>query len=398
VSQAAAKVGNTVRTTAQSVGNTVRTAATAAVSTVQTVADRAAESLSNTARNVVVSALTAAHEAVTAATPIAQRIVAAPFVAAHDFVRAATPVSQAIVADALNAISRTVDHTSRHARMSLGWDELPPGMSRWDAAAETVFGLGDLATLGSLSDIRYGAQEGDYLRMGLGVIGVLPLGGLSRPGTALTSRLGMRALDGADDLLRVGRAMQVAGSHADEAARVMSAVDFGAAYVDEATGLARRQLFHNPSLSFSDSLPRGVLGATDRLGNMTISGLLPPHERALTIYHESVHSFFSARLSILQGPRGALIESVYGKSQLFRYAEEALAESYAQVMVNGLRGLPRGLVFPLTNDYGLSVPRILGEAILGAGGTGAVLYGAHEAATEVIGQVQGNSNHDDESD
>lgn len=43
--------------------------------------------------------------------------------------------------------------------------------------------------------------------------------------------------------------------------------------------------------------------------------------------------------------------AAYQKSDLCRYLEEALAESYAQVKVNGLRGLPEGLAFPIRNGH-----------------------------------------------
>lgn len=36
---------------------------------------------------------------------------------------------------------------------------------------------------------------------------------------------------------------------------------------------------------------------------------------------------------------------------MLRYLEEALAESYAQLRVNGIRGLPVGIRFPIANGY-----------------------------------------------
>lgn len=66
----------------------------------------------------------------------------------------------------------------------------------------------------------------------------------------------------------------------------------------------------------------------------------------------------------------------YAKSELCRYLEEALAESYAQVKVNGLRALPDGLAFPMRNGY-VTLGRVAGEGAIGTIAYGGVLYTVH---------------------
>lgn len=43
--------------------------------------------------------------------------------------------------------------------------------------------------------------------------------------------------------------------------------------------------------------------------------------------------------------------AAYENSALCRYLEEAHAETYAQVKVNGLSALPEGLSFPVAEEY-----------------------------------------------
>ena len=68
--------------------------------------------------------------------------------------------------------------------------------------------------------------------------------------------------------------------------------------------------------------------------------------------------------------------TAYAKSGLCRYLEEALAESYAQVKVNGVRGLPDGLAFPIRNGY-VSLARVATEGAIGTVSYGGVLYVVH---------------------
>jgi len=56
--------------------------------------------------------------------------------------------------------------------------------------------------------------------------------------------------------------------------------------------------------------------------------------------------------------------TAYEHSALCKYLEEALAESYAQVKVNGIRALPTGLRFPITNGY-VKIGDLAGEVAIG---------------------------------
>ena len=57
--------------------------------------------------------------------------------------------------------------------------------------------------------------------------------------------------------------------------------------------------------------------------------------------------------------------TAYQKSSFLKYLEEALAESYAQMRVNGLKGLPAGIRFPIANGY-VTLRAVLTEAAAGA--------------------------------
>lgn len=56
--------------------------------------------------------------------------------------------------------------------------------------------------------------------------------------------------------------------------------------------------------------------------------------------------------------------------------EEALAETYAQVKVNGVRALPDGLAFPIRNGY-VNFGRVAGEGAIGTIAYGGVLCAVH---------------------
>jgi hypothetical protein len=99
-------------------------------------------------------------------------------------------------------------------------------------------------------------------------------------------------------------------------------------------------------VSYDPTLPAGE-GATDKLGNITVS----PHGSLLdqlqALYHEQVHRFFTPR-GPLQGVRAEINMWAYDHSHLLQYVEEAIAESVAQLRTGG--SLHTGLLFPL-NGY-----------------------------------------------
>jgi hypothetical protein len=72
---------------------------------------------------------------------------------------------------------------------------------------------------------------------------------------------------------------------------------------------------------------------------------------ALVVLHERVHQFLAPKLYLLREYRVGSNAASYVRSSLWRYIEEALAETIAQVGVNGFRQLLSGIRFPVSNGY-----------------------------------------------
>jgi RHS repeat-associated protein len=106
----------------------------------------------------------------------------------------------------------------------------------------------------------------------------------------------------------------------------------------------------------------GALGSTDKFGNITIREGLSEQDFIETLRHETVHSILSPSNEALANARMYL----YQNSQLWRFAEEAAAETY------GTGSLIRGLTFPFASaGYGLSFLGVGAEgAAVGAAGYG----------------------------
>ena len=135
------------------------------------------------------------------------------------------------------------------------------------------------------------------------------------------------------------------------------------------------RMFYKPSLSESPLLPTGH-GSTDIYGNVVYSSLGTAVDRVLVREHELVHSALSPKFAILRTMRAELGMAAYNNSSLLRYVEEALAESYAQVKVNGVSALPIGMRFPIENGY-VEIRDVVTEAALGTVIIGGVTYGAY---------------------
>ncbi|HLK40618.1 MAG TPA: hypothetical protein VKU41_27890 [Polyangiaceae bacterium] len=103
----------------------------------------------------------------------------------------------------------------------------------------------------------------------------------------------------------------------------------------------------NPILP-DPSLPAGE-GVTDWWGNVRFSTQGSATEQQLVRIHELVHRFLTPKMGPLRGFRVRLRASRYYRSALFKYLEEALAETIAQLRVNGLSGLIEGLRYPVKN-------------------------------------------------
>lgn len=106
-----------------------------------------------------------------------------------------------------------------------------------------------------------------------------------------------------------------------------------------------------------------TLGYTMPNGNVFLQPGLSRAEQLSTLRHESVHSFFSPRGS---GPVSTFRQNLgqwgYDNSQLLRFTEEAIAETY------GSGSLLQGLRHPFVNGY-VSPGGVLleGGGLIGAG-------------------------------
>lgn len=64
-----------------------------------------------------------------------------------------------------------------------------------------------------------------------------------------------------------------------------------------------------------------------------------------------MHRALTPKLNILRSFRVEARAASYVHSSLRKYLEEALAESFAQVAIHGVRGLLTGIAFPVRNGY-----------------------------------------------
>jgi hypothetical protein len=94
---------------------------------------------------------------------------------------------------------------------------------------------------------------------------------------------------------------------------------------------------------------------------------------ALARYHERVHSFLSPKFKLFRELRADFGYGAYQRSSVLRYLEEAFAESWAQLRVNGIRGLPTGIKFPIKEGY-VTIQALAAEGAVGTILVGGVLY------------------------
>ena len=107
---------------------------------------------------------------------------------------------------------------------------------------------------------------------------------------------------------------------------------------------------YKPTIREDASLPAGH-GNTSFWGDIRVSSQGSAAERAVAVLHERVHQFLVPKLYFLRHYRVGNRAGSYVRSSLWRYIEEALAETIAQVGANGFRQSFRGLRFPLQNGY-----------------------------------------------
>jgi hypothetical protein len=137
-------------------------------------------------------------------------------------------------------------------------------------------------------------------------------------------------------------------------------------------------------IKYSPRLAPGT-GFTSAYGEITVSseGLL--EERRLVKYHELVHAFLSPKFAFLRQFRARFRISAYQRSAFLKYIEEALAELYAQLRVNGFSGLPTGIKFPVGAAY-VTVDQLMIEgAAVGAVSIGTAKFYVTYIATDDSG-------------
>ncbi len=104
-------------------------------------------------------------------------------------------------------------------------------------------------------------------------------------------------------------------------------------------------------LSRPATLPGRAVGGTTGFGEIAIARDQTLTEQRITLLHELVHRYFTPRVGPLRRLRAELKMSAYARSAILRYLEEALAEGYAQLRVNGLAAGLRAWRFPLRFGY-----------------------------------------------
>lgn len=110
------------------------------------------------------------------------------------------------------------------------------------------------------------------------------------------------------------------------------------------------RIWSRPGIINDSTLPAGE-GSTSWFGEVRLSPLGSATEQALVRAHELVHQFLTPRFGILRTFRVRLRAAGYTRSMLLQYLEEALAETIAQLRVNGFIGLLQGVRFPVSNGY-----------------------------------------------
>jgi hypothetical protein len=107
---------------------------------------------------------------------------------------------------------------------------------------------------------------------------------------------------------------------------------------------------YRPRLIRDPSRPPGT-GATSFWGDIVISTKGSAQDQALVILHERVHQALAPKFFLLRNYRVSNRAGSYVRSSLWRYIEEAMAETVAQVGVRGVAEVIEGVRFPVSNGY-----------------------------------------------
>jgi len=108
------------------------------------------------------------------------------------------------------------------------------------------------------------------------------------------------------------------------------------------------------------TLPGGILGRTGPYGAIEVARNQSITEQRITLMHELAHRYFSPRTGPMRKLRAEARLSLYSRSALLRYLEEALAEGYGQFKVHGLSHALRAYRFPVQGGY-VTVAQLGGE-------------------------------------
>ena len=221
---------------------------------------------------------------------------------------------------------------------------------------------------------------GEFVDLILLVVGVFAIGLGVIEGAKELYWFATGAVDARDDA-----DLESAGRHFAKAVDVLgitvvtAVLSKGAAKKVYARGLPKRQPFRVPTASppavrrisrvnVLGSATRSVSGTTDFWGNIKLLRVDPsvPNRLAIqrvSLYHEWVHSVLTPRFGPLRNLRASLAWSARKKSFLLAYVEEHLAESFAQLKVNGMAGAIESLNFPVKNGY-MTVSQLRAEGLV----------------------------------
>jgi hypothetical protein len=127
---------------------------------------------------------------------------------------------------------------------------------------------------------------------------------------------------------------------------------------------------YRPTTTIDPDLPASVGARTRPWGDIIISGQLPAKEQALALAHEQGHQLLKARLYLLRKFRIENQLKSYFHSSLWRYLEEALVETQAQLRAGSFLESFGGIAFPVMGGYvyllrGGASAKYLGEASAG---------------------------------
>lgn len=239
--------------------------------------------------------------------------------------------------------------------------------------------FGALRTAGGVSETLIGGVIG----VGAGYTGVGAVGGgaLALHGIDTTSA-GLREIyTGTPARTLTSRSIgELLGS--DTAGEIADAgIGFFGSFAGAFSRMARgfRSLFvpaaREAELFQFGRLPDGVLGATDALGNITIQNGLTGKVFQETLDHEFVHRILSPADGSFADLRAQIRMAGYQNSELLRFTEEAIAETYAT------GNLSQGILHPLENGYDITVKGLATEAsVLGGVAANGAVFGASLSA------------------